>query len=87
MRIRSVLTSVLVGAGVLLLGAPAVLADQAPTASPAPPRTTVAPSMLPPTASPARTTVKPPTAPPRPRAAAVKPKGPVDAGGGGTAER
>ncbi|TCO65577.1 hypothetical protein [Actinocrispum wychmicini] len=80
MRIRSVLAGVLVGAGVLLLGAPAVLADQQPKAP-----STEAPTVAkaPPKASPTPATTKP-TTPPKPVAVIVKPKGAPETGGGGT---
>jgi hypothetical protein len=86
MRIRSALTGLVLGAGVLLLGAPAALAQP----SSAPTTSTTAPAPLP------RVTEAPPTAPtkmrqsplptvrPAPVGVAVKPKGAAETGGGGT---
>jgi hypothetical protein len=80
MRIRSTLTGFAVAAGVLLLGAPAALAQQ-PTSSPAPAPTsssTTSPQPLPTAPATVRTKPQEPQV--------VKPRGAAETGGGGTAD-
>jgi hypothetical protein len=84
MRIRSTLTGLAVAAGVLLLGAPAVLAQQ-PTLPPSPvpaTSTTKSPQL------PTRSTIAPPAPSVREKmerpGQVVKPRGAADTGGGGT---
>lgn len=83
MRIRSTLTGLAVAAGVLLLGAPAVLAQSTQPSTPTSMSTTSpAPAdgrLTVPTVAPTKT-----RAPEKPQV--VKPRGAAETGGGGTAD-
>ncbi|MFC0109987.1 hypothetical protein [Kibdelosporangium aridum] len=86
MRIRSTVAGLALGAGVLFLGAPIAMADNAQPAPPTSTQVTERPSPAPPTTT--RTTApptsRPATLPPAPseRPAVVKPVGAPETGGG-----